>query len=255
MQTAFTAQFPKAPLTPGRIGPPSSKKTNTCINKRSIHNLDKMVPPTYAQLPLLPLTDTELIVYFFNSLSRPIVSLRLYARGWGPAAICHAVNTHRVVEPEYLRNTCSVKCTTAIKKGRDRYGDEWESYNRAILSDKGTTDEKATDMIRLGSDELANASDFDVRALCNGLRMHPGEADGGIFTRCVKFCEGNEASYNLSNVWQLASVLDAGRTPRYSRTPELIKKTKEDFPALTPSVLSNTSVTSKDTDSTSQESH
>jgi hypothetical protein len=101
------------------------------------------------------------------------VSLRLYARGWGPAAICHAVNTHRVVEPEYLRNTCSVKCTTAIKKGRDRYGDEWESYNRAILSDKGTTDEKATDMIRLGSDELANASDFDVRALCNGLRMHP----------------------------------------------------------------------------------
>jgi hypothetical protein len=214
-----------------------------------------MVPPTYAQLPLLPLTDTELIVYFFNSLSRPIVSLRLYARGWGPAAICHAVNTHRVVEPEYLRNTCSVKCTTAIKKGRDRYGPDWERSNRAVLSDKSISDEKATDMIRLGHDELANASDFDIRALCNGLRIHPGEADGGIFTRCVQYCEANNASYKLSNVWQLASDLDIGRTPRFSESPKLTQKTEDNSSASSLSVLSNVSAMSQDTGSTSQQLH
>jgi hypothetical protein len=174
-----------------------------------------MVPPTYAQLPLLPLTDTEVIVYFFNALVRPIVSLRLYAREWGPLQICETLNSHRSVEPEYLRNTCSVKCTTAIKKGREKYGELWEPTNRAIFEDRvRCTDDKATDMIRLAPDELHLAVDFDIRALCNGLKKFPNDRDGGIFTRCVKYCQENETNYKLSNVWELASDLDACRTPR-----------------------------------------
>jgi hypothetical protein len=207
---------PKTPLTPGRIGPPTgSRKTSTCINKRGIHNLDKMVPPTFAQLPPLPITDTEIIVYFFNALARPIVSLRLYAREWGPSQICDALNSHRKVEPEYLRNTCSVKCTTAIKKGREKYGEEWETTNRTIFEDKvGCGDAKATDMVRLTPDELHLAVDFDIRALCNGLIKHPSDEDGGIFTRCVKWCQENDAAYKLSDVWELASDLDSNRTPK-----------------------------------------
>jgi hypothetical protein len=205
---------PNTPLTPGRAGPPNgTKKPLTCINKRGIHNLDKMVPPTNAQLPLLPLTDTEIIVYFFNALCRPIVSLRLYARRWGPAAISEAINSHRVIEPEYLRNTCSVKCTTAIKKGIDRFGPEWEANARAIFESPTTNDAKATDMIRLQEDELEHAVDFELRALCNGLRKHPGEGDAGVFTQCVQFCYDTGADYKLSNVCELVDDWNAGRKP------------------------------------------
>jgi hypothetical protein len=120
-----------------------------------------------AQMPLVPLTDTEIIVYFFNSLTRPIVSLRLYARGWGPTNICDALNSHRNIVPEYLRNTCSVKCTTAIKKGKEKYGEEWETTNRLIFEDLvNCRDDKATDMIRLSPDEMSKAVDFEVRARC-----------------------------------------------------------------------------------------
>jgi hypothetical protein len=237
--------MPKTPLTPGRIGPPSGKRTNTCVSKRGIHNLDKMVPPAHAQLPLLPLTDTELIVYFYNSLCRPIVSLRLYGRGWGPAAICQVINTHRVVEPEYLRNTCSVKCTTAIKKGRDKYGTDWETTNRTMFGDKVVTnDEKATDLIRLDDDEFAVAPDFEIRALCHGLRKHPGPSDGGIFTQCVKYCEETGAAYKLSDVWQLASGLVAGCVPNHSPTSQM---SNDNAPSRSTSVSSTASITTKGT--------
>jgi hypothetical protein len=250
----LATRTPKTPLTPGRFGPPTgTKKSATCINKRGIHNLDKMVPPTYSQLPLLPLTDTEIIVYFFNSLSRPIVSLRLYAREWGPAAICDTLNSHRTVEPAYLRNTCSVKCTTAIKKGKQKYGDDWDTVNRTIFANNATTDDKATDMIRLTRDEVPYAEDFDIRDLCNGLRKHPGEGDGGIFTRCVKYCQENNAAYNLSDVWELASDLDAGRTPRYSKTFQQGFKTEYDSTSGASSECSDKSVIGKDTELSSQE--
>lgn len=174
-----------------------------------------MVPATYAELPLLPLTDTEIIVYFFNALGRPMVSLRLYARGWGPSQICDALNSHRKIEPEYLRNTCSVKCTTAIKKGREKFGENWEAENRAKFENTAVySDDRATDMIRLAPDERSRASDFEIISLCQGLKKHPGEADGGIFTRCVKWCEENDGRYKLSNVWELASALDAGQVPK-----------------------------------------
>ncbi|KAF1912959.1 hypothetical protein BDU57DRAFT_456953, partial [Ampelomyces quisqualis] len=245
---------PRTPLTPGRIGPPSgTKKTLTCINKRGIHNLDRMVPPTNALLPLLPLTDTEIIVYFFNALCRPIVSLRLYARGWGPAAINDALNSHRVIEPAYLRNTCSVKCTTAIKKGIEKYGEKWDVINRAVFQDKDMSDSRATDLIKLDDDEKAKATDFYLRDLCYGLRKHPGEHDGGIFTRCVKYCEENNASYKLSNVWKLATNLEAGRTPSGSTTPETSGPMEEDLSSHAQSEISEDSVIGQNTEASSQE--
>lgn len=210
----------------------SAKKISTCVNKRNIHNLDQMVPPAYAHIPLLPLTDTEIIVYLFNSLCRPIVSLRLYARGWGPAAISDVVNTHRIVQPAYLRNTCSVKCTTAIKKGIELYGEQWSATNREIFQDDATLDDKATDMIRLSPDEMLVAVDYEIRALCNGLKKHPEDGEGSIFTRCVKYCEETNATYTLSDVFELASDLEAGRPPRRGQDPAQECKT-EDSPSST----------------------
>jgi hypothetical protein len=179
-----------------------------------------MVPPIHAQIPALPLTDTEIIVYFFNSLCRPIVSLRLYARGWGPAAISDTINSYREIAPPYLRNTCSVKCTTAIKKGIERYGRDWEDSNRTVFQDHTMTDEEATDIIRLGPDESHLAVDFYLRDLCHGLRNHPSEDDAGVFTRCVIFCQENNAAYKLSDVQDLAADLEAERMLRRIETSQ-----------------------------------
>lgn len=207
---------PRTPYTPGRIGPPESyKKSVTSINKRDIHNLNKSIPPTNVQLPMIPLTDTEIIVYFFNSLSRPVVSLRLYARGWGPASIVQSLNDHRVVEPPYLRNTCSVKCTTAIKNGKKFYGDEWEAEYRTVLAE--AEDCRATDLIRADEDDTC---DYYVRALAVNLKQHPSGEDAGIFTACVKYCIENEAPYTMSNVHQLAVDLQDGNVPEHPASPD-----------------------------------
>ena len=216
--SAASAKFPstpRTPYTPGRIGPPDSyKKTATSINKRDIHNLNKSSPPTNVQLPMVPLTDTEVIVYFFNSLSKPVVSLRLYARGWGPASIVQCLNDHREVEPPYLRNTCSVKCTTAIKNGRKQFGDDWEAEYRAVFAE--ADDCKATDLIRADEDETV---DYYVRALCANLKQHPTGHDAGIFTACVKYCAEHNAPYTMSNVYQLAIDLQDGNIPLHPASP------------------------------------
>lgn len=184
------------------------------MNKRKNHSLDKMLPPAYVLIPHLPLTDTEVIVYFFQSLSRPSVALRLYAREWGPRNIVDALHSHRLIEPPYLRNTCSVKCTTAIKMGKRKYGDDWEETCK--LKMKGASDECATDFMRLSPEERELAYDYDVRSLCVGLTKHPEEGvDGGIFTRCVKYCQQFNAAYTIHNLWQLADDLEAGRTPTH----------------------------------------
>lgn len=212
--------MPETPLTPGQIGPPSGKvKSLTSIHKRGIHNLDKMVPPPNAALPMLPITDTEIIVYFFNSLSRPIVSLRLYANGWGPKEICAVLNSHREIDPPYLRNTCSVKCTTAIKKGRERNGENWEVNNRALFDCAGV--DQATDLIRLVDEDAAAATDFNVLDLCIGLKAHPRVgSDGGIFTKCVQYCQDHGSLYKLSNVSELAAVLEAEEREISASTPD-----------------------------------
>lgn len=206
---------PRTPYTPGRIGPPDSyKKTTTSINKREIHNLNKSIPPVNVQLPLVPLTDTEVIVYFFNSLSKPNVSLRLYARGWGPATIVLTLNEHRAVEPPYLRNTCSVKCTTAIKNGKKTYGPGWEAEYRNVFLE--ADDSRATDLIRTDENDTV---DYYVRALGANLKHHPSGQDAGIFTECVKYCIENNASYTMSNVFQLAIDLRNGNVPHHPASP------------------------------------
>ncbi|KZM28766.1 hypothetical protein ST47_g94 [Ascochyta rabiei] len=218
--SAVAAAFlntPRTPYTPGRIGPPDSyKRTTTSINKRDIHNLNRFIPPANVLLPMVPLTDTEVIVYFFNSLSKPMVSLRLYARGWGPASIVQALNDHREVEPPYLRNTCSVKCTTAIKSGKRQYGNEWEEEQRAVYAE--ADDCKATDLIRPDDDESV---DYYIRALCANLKQHPDGENAGIFTACVKYCAEHNAPYTTSNVWQLAVDLQDGNVPQHPSSPNL----------------------------------
>jgi hypothetical protein len=215
MVSSFPAT-PRTPYTPSKIGPPDSyKKTTTSINKRAIHNLNKSMPPQSVQLPMVPLTDTEIVVYFFNSLSKPVVSLRLYARGWGPASIVQCLNNHRDVDPPYLRNTASVKCTTAIKLGEKLYGPDWEAEYRAVFAT--AEDPKATDLIR--ADEKATV-DYDVRALAVALKKHPEGEEAGVFTECVKYCIENDAPYTMSNVFQLAIDLQNGNVPQHPASPD-----------------------------------
>ncbi|KAF1940536.1 hypothetical protein EJ02DRAFT_423875 [Clathrospora elynae] len=209
----------KTPITPGRIGPNNvNRKSSTQINKRKVHNVDKMMPPHNVLIPMVPLTDTEVIVYFFQSLSRPMVALRLYSRNWGPAQIVDILNEHRDIEGGYLRNTCSVKCTTAIKKGRDKFGEDWEANHRAVF--QGASDLKATDLLCLTAEELKEASDYDVRSLTIGLKKHPEQdVDGGIFTKCVKYCVEHDAPYTLANIWQLAFDFQDDRVPVHPSSP------------------------------------
>jgi hypothetical protein len=209
----------KFALTPGIVGPNKViKRTGTSINKRKMHNLDKIMPPANAYVPTLPLTDTEVIVYFFNSLSRPIVALRLYARNWGPAHIADALNSHREIEGGYLRNTASVKCLTAIKKGKTMYGEDWDQIQRPIL--ESANDLRCTDLMQLSRSEAKTAPDFDIRSLTMSLKKHPEVGvDGGIFTRCVKYCVEHNAPYTLRNVHELAIHINNMTQPTIPLSP------------------------------------
>jgi hypothetical protein len=183
-----------------------------------MHNLDKIMPPSNAVIPMLPLTDTEVVVYFFQSLSRPIVALRLYARNWGPAHIADALNSHREIEGGYLRNTASVKCLTAIKKGRSIFGPDWDQVQRPFL--ESANDLRCTDLMQLSPTEAANAVDFDIRSLTMNLKKHPElGVDGGIFTRCVMYCVKNNAPYTLRNVHELAVAINNGTAPAIPPSP------------------------------------
>jgi hypothetical protein len=164
-------------------------------------------------VPKVPLTDTEVIVYFFQSIARPPVALRLYSRHWGPAGIVEVLNAHRDIEGGYLRNTCSVKCITAINRGKDKYGDEWEEQFRSQIEE--ADDVTATDMMQYRDDEMEGVVDYEVCALNKGLLKHPEQGeDGGIFTRCVKYCIEHDAPYTLANVHELALALQSGVDPR-----------------------------------------
>ncbi|KAL6703363.1 hypothetical protein ACN47E_009705 [Coniothyrium glycines] len=208
------------PVTPQRKGPPNpASQPNTSLTKRKTHSLDKMMPPSHVHIPQVPITDTELIVFFFQSLARPSVSIRLYARGWGPKSIIDALHEHRAVDPPYLRNTCSVKCTTAIKLGKKKYGDAWEETYKHVFSLCG--DSKATELITMATDEISREVDFDIRKLTNGLTRYPKpDGDAGIFSICVQYCAVNNAPYTLKNVWKLAKDLQEGRIPNHPPSPD-----------------------------------
>ncbi|KAF7679050.1 hypothetical protein GT037_002798 [Alternaria burnsii] len=212
--TTPVSSYPRSPVTPGRIGPPSTQKRGvTSVNKRKNHSLKESMPPSRAMVPNVPLTDTEVIVYFFQSLARPQVALRLYSRHWGPAGIVEILNTHRDIEGGYLRNTCSVKCITAINRGKEKYGGDWEESFRSRIEE--ADDITATDMIQHKDDELEGVVDYDIRDMGKGLLKHPKEGeDGGIFTRCVKYCIEHDADYTLANVHLLALALQGGIDPQ-----------------------------------------
>lgn len=210
--TPTSAVFLHSPLTPGRIGPLTpSKRGGTSANKRKNHKLKESMPPALAMVPNIPLTDTELIVYFYQSVARPAVALRLYSRGWGPAGIVDVLNTHRDIEGGYLRNTCSVKCTTAINRGRTKYGPTWEADLARLFA--SADDLVATDLIRYSAAELPSAVDYEIRALGTALRKYPEVGvDGGIFTRCVRYCveQDGDGEWTLGNVHELAMALQKG---------------------------------------------
>ncbi|KAF2279329.1 uncharacterized protein EI97DRAFT_172701 [Westerdykella ornata] len=199
-----------------KYGKNGVKPGHGMLQKRKVHNGTSMLPPPMTFVPRVPLTDKEIVVYFFNSLSRPIVSIRLYARGWGPSKIVETLNAHRDIEPPYLRNTCSVKCTTAQKRGVEKWGAEWDTSRREMFSNMD--DVEATRLMYIGEDECEEPVDIDVLELLKGLKKH-AELDVeseypqyGIFTRCVMWCEENQRSCLMSNIHEVAKALEEGNT-------------------------------------------
>ncbi|KAF2014162.1 hypothetical protein BU24DRAFT_492867 [Aaosphaeria arxii CBS 175.79] len=194
------------PQSPSK-GRGRKRARNVATNKREVHKLDKVMVSSLVRMPKIPITDTEIIVYFFNSLSRPLVAGRLYSRGFGPAKITDTINEHRDLDPPFLRNTCSVKCVTAIRRGAERFKSEWESI-RDQFSNASIAE--ATTLIR--DRDRESTEDIDVRELLTALIKHPDEelhGVGGIFTRCVKFCEDKKLSWPLSQIDKLAAKIEA----------------------------------------------
>ncbi|KAF2258047.1 hypothetical protein CC78DRAFT_549442 [Lojkania enalia] len=195
----------------------TTPKNSTLLSKRSVHNLAKVLPHPLTQFPNIELTDKEILVYFFNSLVRPIVALRLRARDWGPAAMTNVLNSHRDIYPPYLRNTCSVKCTTALKRGKDKHGNQWYETTAEKLA--GANDIEATVMCRITQDETDEAFDINVLDLVSFLKKHPAGEGAGVFTRCVIWCEEHQINWPLSKVNELAAALNSGRMPVPSAFP------------------------------------
>lgn len=52
----------RTPQTPEKIPTTKMKQPRSLLNKRKVHNLTSMLPPPMTQMPLLPLTDKELVV-------------------------------------------------------------------------------------------------------------------------------------------------------------------------------------------------
>jgi hypothetical protein len=152
------------------------------------------------------------------------VSIRLYARGWGPAKMVEVLNAHRTIDPPYLRNTCSVKCTTAQKRGIERWGQDWDEDMRAFFTHADVF--SATERIKVTEEECEFPVDIDLLDLAKGLKKHPKTEEDdfdsdnsvGIFTRCVRWCEEHNRSWPMSNVYKLAMSLEQGMTPEQSST-------------------------------------
>lgn len=143
------------------------------------------------------------------------MSLRLYGRGRGPADICATLNEHRHIHPPYLRNTCSVKCVTAQRRGVERYGEQWCDRIKAAFAQ--VDDAQATRMLEVKPDDGNDPEDIDVLTLCRGLKKHPEMPNNpgvyGIFAQCVMWCEEHNQSWMLSQIHEVAIALQAGRDP------------------------------------------
>jgi len=180
------------------------------VGKKVVHDLTSNLPPPYTEMPMTPLTDEELIVFFFNATSRPIVALRLYSRGWAPNRITEVLNKHRDVKPSgYHRNTCSVRCTTAIRRGIEAHGTEWEQDMARFF--KAADDLAATEALRLDKDEKVYGCDFPVLRFQNdSLTKYPEGKSKGIFTDCVQWILDNNKNIMLSQVHIVAAALRNG---------------------------------------------
>lgn len=150
------------------------------------------------------------------------MSLRLYGRGRGPADICKALNEHREIDPPYLRNTCSVKCVTAQRRGIERYGEDWCDQLKHTFSQ--IDDDQATRLLRVDPNDGNDPEDVDVLTLCRNLKKHPEDPNNpgsyGLFARCVMWCEQNNQSWMLSEIHELARALETGREPQPNVTME-----------------------------------
>jgi hypothetical protein len=197
------ATVPPTPVTPG---------SRTVLYKKDKHDLTSKLPPANLKLPLVPLTDVEIIVFFYNSSSRPVVSVRLYARG-GPNVIAQIINEHRVVKPDgYKRNTCSVHCNKAVKTFIRANGEE----RKKQMSDffETASDVEATDAIRNEETELPTTCDFPMLGLLNDLIKFPSGGQAGIFTDCVRWCKDNQVDVKVSQAHLIAHALMHGTDPR-----------------------------------------
>ena len=160
---------------------------------------------------MVPLTDVELIVFFYNSTARPIVAVRLYARG-GPNWIAQIINEHREVKPEgYKRNTCSVHCNKSVKAFIRLHGEEWKKKVSEYF--ESADDEQATETIRHRDHELADTCDFPVLGLFKDLKKLPGEHHRGIFTQCIGWCRDNKVNAKVSQIHLIAGALSEGEDP------------------------------------------
>ncbi|KAA8611639.1 hypothetical protein PtrSN002B_010947 [Pyrenophora tritici-repentis] len=163
-----------------------------------------------ALIPNVPLTDTEVIVFFYQTTARPVVALRLYARGWGPAKIADVLTVHR--GGEYLRNSCSVKCTASIKKGKKNCGEDWLNLIKEAF--EVADDAKATELIRYGDREmkLLKIVDAKIKSLAKGVINMPKVGKGaGLFTKYVEYCAENELDFRLSQTEELSEFMKEGQ--------------------------------------------
>jgi hypothetical protein len=182
------------------------------LYKKDKHDLTSKLPPANLKLPLVPLTDVEIIVFFYNSSSRPVVSVRLYARG-GPNVIAQIINEHRVVKPDgYKRNTCSVHCNKAVKTFIRTNGEERKKQMSDFFEAAG--DVEATNAIRHEENELPTTCDFPMLGLLNDLIKLPSGGQAGIFTDCVRWCQDNQVDAKVSQAHLIAHALVHGTDPR-----------------------------------------
>ncbi|KAF2683918.1 hypothetical protein K458DRAFT_389140 [Lentithecium fluviatile CBS 122367] len=209
----------QTPTTPG-----GTQKPRTMLYKSMKHNLANIIPHAGTQIPVIPLTDKELIVFFFNSLQRPIVSLRLYGRNWGPSQITCVLNAHREIKPEgYKKNTTSVKCSKAIKRGQQLYGNKWyDQWKKFFLE---SDDADATDAIRLSQREIdadEDGNDYMVMDCLHSLKKLPVDDNNekAIFTKSVEWCVQNDVNIPLSLIHKVAIALEHDLDPGDSLAAE-----------------------------------
>lgn len=195
-----TAQNLKAPNASHK---PYNNMLAPLISPRRTANL----PEANVKIPIVPLSDEEIIVFFFNHVQWPMVSLRLYARGKTPAKIVEILNEHREMQAGgYRRNTCCVRCTAAIKRGERHYGPNWKGeWTRFFQSED---DAKATDaMVQAKWNPRKADQDYsNVLNLIEGLKKFPKSEAGetGYFTKALKWCYKHNKNVPLSAIFPIA---------------------------------------------------